>query len=422
MRRWNLNDETSLRASKTYTNISTTGDVPTLADVGVRPGFVYADAYDRFFLWGNNLTVFVLDPNTMVWTRMTGTGDNPGIGLINGTYGRFRYSPTYGVFVLVNSITSNVHIYKPSLDTTTTPPPPPNPTNNCSATLPSCNGVSCSLTYNPTSVNQSWVQNSLTCGFSCTNGYSGLTCSTPGVVTPPPNPLPLPPPSGKLPAWVNALPLWQWHAIPNTALSSVEPSVRRLGITGPSSKITTWNGAALKRSGSVYMLGAAGGHGDYAGNEVDAIALNTENPRWVELRASSVNADITDKTQFYLDKRPAATHTYYTTQFIDSLDRMIVFGGGGLNGLIFPRPPVDSPYFGSRRSFSFNMATNEWDLPDYIAQYPGSGDATAALAVKHPITGDFYYSRSYGDGWYRWSPASNTWTKLSGTTRAPWYT
>ncbi len=234
--------------------------------------------------------------------------------------------------------------------------------------------------------------------------------------------LPPPPVSGKLPAWVNALPLWQWHAIPNTALSSVAPSVRRLGATGPSAKITAWNGATLKRSGSVYMIGAAGGHADYAGNEVDALTLNTENPKWVELRASSVNADIIQGTQFYLDKRPAATHTYYTTQFINSLNRMMIFGRGGVNGSMFPAPPADSPYIGTKRSFSFNVATNEWDSPDYIAQFPGvGGDTTAALAVKHPITEDFYYSRGYGDGWYRWSPATNTWSKLSGTTRSPWY-
>jgi hypothetical protein len=238
---------------------------------------------------------------------------------------------------------------------------------------------------------------------------------------PPPSPIPPPAPIASLPAWVNALPLWQWYEIPNTALSSVEPSVRRLGITGPESKITTWTGAAVKRKGSVYMLGAAGGHGDYAGNEVDALALNVTTPKWVELHEASKNSDIIDQTQFYLDNRPAATHTYYTTQFIDALDRMIVFGGGGLNGLIFPRPPVDSPYFGTRRSFSFNMATNEWDSPNYVAQYPGDGDPTAALAVKHPLTGDFYYSRSYATGWYRWTQSTNTWAKLSGTARSPWY-
>ena len=124
--------------------------------------------------------------------------------------------------------------------------------------------------------------------------------------TPPPTPTPTPPepspvtptpPSGPLPAWVAALPLWQWHEIPNTALSSVEPSVRPLGITGPRSKIDAWCGATLKRKGSVYMLGAAGGHGDYAGNEVDALQLNVATPQWVELRGPTPNTDIINATQ-----------------------------------------------------------------------------------------------------------------------------
>jgi hypothetical protein len=43
------------------------------------------------------------------------------------------------------------------------------------------------------------------------------------------------------------------------------------------------------------------------------------------------------------------------------------------------------------------------------------------LCAKHPWTDDVYYSRNYGSGWYRWSWSSNTWTKLSGTSRSPWY-
>jgi hypothetical protein len=226
--------------------------------------------------------------------------------------------------------------------------------------------------------------------------------------------------SGDLPAWVAALPLWQWHEIPNTALSSVDPSVRSLGITGPSSKIDAWCGACLKRSGSVYMLGAAGGHGDYAGNEVDALALNVATPRWVQLRGPTPNSDIINDRQFYLDMRPAATHTYWATQFIEPLNRMLVFASQGVNGP-FPAAPANFPYTGEKYSFSFNLATNDWDAPEYIAQYPGTGDFWAALCVKHPWTHDVYYSKNYGSGWYRWTYANNTWTRLSDATRAPWF-
>lgn len=32
-----------------------------------------------------------------------------------------------------------------------------------------------------------------------------------------------------------------------------------------------------------------------------------------------------------------------------------------------------------------------------------------------------YYSKCYGSGWYRWTSATNTWSKLSAVSRAPWY-
>jgi hypothetical protein len=255
----------------------------------------------------------------------------------------------------------------------------------------------------------------------------------PTVPTPPPpstsvtasitsvgSPVVMPPAPGPLPAWVASLPLWTWYEIPNTALASVEPAIRPLGWTGPRSKIDTWNGAALKREGSIYILGAAGGHADYAGNEVNAIQLNSTAPQWIELRGPTRNSDIVDRTQFYLDLRPSSTHSYYATQFINPLNRMVVFASQGIYGQ-FPVAPADFPYRGDRRSFSFDMARNDWDSPDFIAQFPGTGDTYAAFCVKHPWTDDVYYSRNSGDGWYRWTHSSNSWVKLSTASRAPWY-
>lgn len=227
--------------------------------------------------------------------------------------------------------------------------------------------------------------------------------------------------TGSLPDWVANLPLWQWHEIPNTALASVEPATRSLGASGPSSKIDAWCGACLKRSGSVYMLGAAGGHGDYAGNEVDALALNVATPGWTQLRGPTPNADIIGSAQFYLDQRPSSAHTYYSTQFINTLDRMLVFASPGVFGDAYPPAPANFPYTSDKRSFSFNVAAGDWDPPDYVAQFPGTGDPFADLCAKHPLTDDVYYSRNYGSGWYQWASATNTWTRLSDVTRGPWY-
>lgn len=228
----------------------------------------------------------------------------------------------------------------------------------------------------------------------------------------------VPAPSG-VPAWVAALPLWQWYSIPNTALSSVAPAIQPLGATGPQSKIVAWCGAGLRRSGSIYILGAAGGHADYAGNEVNTLALNVTTPAWVQHHAPTPNAYIIQSpAQFYLQEpdgryRPAATHTYYAAQFIDALDRFIVLASPGLLGS-FPACPPAYPYQGSQRSFSYNYASAEWDDPDYFAQYTGGGDFTASLVVKHQTTGDIYTARSFGASWWRWNRASNTWTQLTG--------
>lgn len=231
-------------------------------------------------------------------------------------------------------------------------------------------------------------------------------------------------PAGPLPAWVSAQPLWTWFEIPGTALSSVDPLIKPPGWTGPRAKIESWCGSGLRRLGSVYLIGAAGGHTDYAGNEVNALALNVETPKWVELRAPSATEAMIEGGQFYMDYRPSAAHTYWSTQFIDSIDRMMVFTCLPTFGLGLPSAPADYRFIGDKgapRTYSFDFAKGDWDAADYVAPFPGKGDTIAALCVKHPVTSDVYVSRSYGDGLYKWKAATNTWSKVSGLTRSPWY-
>lgn len=214
-----------------------------------------------------------------------------------------------------------------------------------------------------------------------------------------------------LPQWVENLSLWQWYTIPNTALSRVEPPSPE---GNPASKITAWCGATLKTQGSVYLIAAAGGHADYAGNEVDALALNVESPQWVELHAPSAHEDVIDQSQYYLDLRPAATHTFYATQFINARNRLVITPDHGIfNPSEYPPPPSGYP-FGLRGFMpTFNMATNEWEAPGYAGDYGGTnGDPIACMVAKHPVTEDIYYSR-YGSGWWKWTQATGTWTYVN---------
>src|SRR5688572_17474908 len=135
--------------------------------------------------------------------------------------------------------------------------------------------------------------------------------STPSVASAPP---PSPPPPVTAPAWVAGLAIGQWYEIPSTAMSSVAPNPVPYGSTGPSSKVVAWTSLVVDtRTSKVYSV-ANGGHNDYAGNEVDALTLETENPFWTEVLASTPSAQIPnpgDGSSYYGDGRPVSRHSYY---------------------------------------------------------------------------------------------------------------
>lgn len=235
--------------------------------------------------------------------------------------------------------------------------------------------------------------------------------------------------------WVSLLPLMQWYSIPNTALSSVVPSPVPLGFS-PSAKINAWNGACLKRSGSVYMLGAAGGHNDYGGNEVNSLVLNVDTPGWTELRGPTTNSMIINgsedgtppnntPTQLYLDGRPSSTHTYHSTQFIDALNRMVVFSSPGYSGASGAATPSGWGRKTDQINHAFNVLAGDWDIPSSIADFPVTGDFTSQLCVKHPYSDDVIVSKNYGSGatggLYKWKAATNTWARMTTNARSVWY-
>lgn len=111
LRRWNIGSPESLAQRPAFAEFAGSGEVPT--NLGTRPGFAYADARDRFFAWGGGRNVYVFDPASERWTLVAASGDDPGPQQTWGTYGRFRYSAARDVFVLVNSTTQNVFVFKP---------------------------------------------------------------------------------------------------------------------------------------------------------------------------------------------------------------------------------------------------------------------------------------------------------------------
>lgn len=81
--------------------------------VGVNyPGIDYDPVAEEFVAWHGGADVYTLNMDTKAWTRVTGTGTNPGPAVEEGTFNRWRYVPSKNLFLVVNSIDGNVFAYK----------------------------------------------------------------------------------------------------------------------------------------------------------------------------------------------------------------------------------------------------------------------------------------------------------------------
>lgn len=228
------------------------------------------------------------------------------------------------------------------------------------------------------------------------------------------------------PAWRRFAVVHQWIEIAGTALSTVAPDpLPGTSPSSPASKITAWCGAALKRAGSVYYIGMAGGHADYAGNEINALDLSVDVPAWAEVSACSADVDIYNRTGIYADLRGGSYHTYNYLQFIDSIGKLVGFNNPGVDYSSGTPPysvPGDWPYasgggapanYDFRWSPAFDPVGGEFESPTYVPEFPTTaGDWTAAMCVKHQTTGDVYIARS-GDRWRKLTAATRTWSTPS---------
>lgn len=231
------------------------------------------------------------------------------------------------------------------------------------------------------------------------------------------------------PAWLQGRQINEWFQIPGTAMSSCPPTTQPF-YGRASAKMDAWCGAALRRLGSIYLIGAGGGHGDYTGNEVNALTLESDTPRWVELRPSSPLSVVVNSAGVYTDCRRSATHTYYASHFINQDDRLAILPSEGplADSLPNPSPEFRSAYSSSKLFCSFaasdwtaSAAGNDWDADKiastgsgHYANFPGGGSFIAALGCMDSSTGDLYHARDFDDGrLWKWTRASNSWTELA---------
>jgi IPT/TIG domain len=95
----------------------------TTAPTGRAPGLAYDPTSQRIIAWAGGATIYSLDTTTWTWSTIAPAAGNtvtPSAPPPAGTYGRFRYVPSKGVFLVVNSIDEPVYIYR--LQAAVTPP------------------------------------------------------------------------------------------------------------------------------------------------------------------------------------------------------------------------------------------------------------------------------------------------------------
>jgi hypothetical protein len=216
------------------------------------------------------------------------------------------------------------------------------------------------------------------------------------------------PADARWPVWRKAMKPWQWAHIEGTDLASAVPDPAVPGSLR--ARINAWNGIAADAGTGQLYSADNGGHADYAGNEVYAIDLMSERPRWKVLRAPTPPADIlkSDYTRkiyndYYRDGRPASTHTYYALQFLPSRHAIFLFGRGSMWG---------TGNEASWKTDAFSLAQNDWQPAGTWPDVDESRrNVPAASICKNPDTDDVYVAAPAGI--VRFDPKSGKFDAIS---------
>ncbi|MEE8103914.1 MAG: hypothetical protein V3T86_00095 [Planctomycetota bacterium] len=77
------------------------------------PGVQYDPDHDCLVAWDGGGDIFTLDLDTWVWTRISPSGGtSPGAAVKRGTFGRFRYVPSKGIYIVYNQVNTNIYFYR----------------------------------------------------------------------------------------------------------------------------------------------------------------------------------------------------------------------------------------------------------------------------------------------------------------------
>jgi len=208
---------------------------------------------------------------------------------------------------------------------------------------------------------------------------------------------------GGIPSWRQGLAKWQWVELPGTAMTSRTVADPFTGaMTAPTARIDAWNGLAADRDTNRLYLACAGGHADWAGNEVYELDLGAELPRWRILRDPTPGASIVMNQPYYLDGRPSSTHLYYALHFVRSRGRIFKLSAGSVWG---------DGNSNNNNVDAFALAAGDWDPSGTWAPAAMTGNAIDRPYAQQLDTDDVY--TFVAGSFRRWVAASATWETLA---------
>jgi hypothetical protein len=175
------------------------------------------------------------------------------------------------------------------------------------------------------------------------------------------------------------------------------------GLKDPSYIVDVWNGFA--DGPTSWWSAASSGHGQWT-NATLKIDLAADAPAWVLVHPGSGAQYVTKDSAYYKDGLPVARHTYYSTQYIRSRNRVMLFGCMAPYG-IGQAPPV---YQGGPEVDGFNIVSGQWDTAGTWAKLP-IGPNYGHVTSRHPITDDVYIATGYK--FAKWNAANGAWSHIS---------
>ena len=159
------------------------------------------------------------------------------------------------------------------------------------------------------------------------------------------------------------VPVGTWKELPGTQLKDAwahwgQPEHLPQGsLTGASAMINAWISGALDTKRGLFVIPRAGGHADWAGNQVIAFDVNALtwrllrplSPNYPPLIASNPRSAYVNP---YSDGTPASVHTYDAVEYLPTVDRIWSSGG------IYWSPAGESS---PSKTWWWNPTSTEWE-------------------------------------------------------------